>query len=331
MFESVVLKGFGGVRFCKSPIKLSKFTVLIGPNDSAKTTLLMALFMFPFPWALVFASAKLPILRLSKPDFIRDFLCRDFRALVYRYSGSGEVEVSLDGKLLRLEVSSVEGFGPLSSESVVFSASDEGVRRLGSFLGLDDVSALASYALFVPNSDGFRSALVKALVDCWEDVEKAGAHFRLVRDFVAEAVDDRFTEASVKRDRLVLRKELPSGEPYYVDLEHVGAGVKRFLTAALWLEAAKPRVVLWDDLEASAHPSLISCVIRWLVERDWQVIASTHSIDVLRELLYVGPDEAKVVALRKRGDDVLTHREYSLDELEKLFNSGQNARKLLAS
>ena len=109
----------------------------------------------------------------------------------------------------------------------------------------------------------------------------------------------------------------------------MGDGVERFLISSLWLETVKPQVVLWDDLEASAHPSLIREILTWLASHDWQVVFSTHSIDVLHELLMVEPHEAKILALRKLPDDTLTYREYTLENLEEMFESGQDIRKLV--
>jgi len=147
-----------------------------------------------------------------------------------------------------------------------------------------------------------------------------------VRNFVSKVVSDVFTEASVRFHDIVLRKEV-GGDVMYVRLEDLGDGVKRFLTAALWLEAIKPKVVLWDDLELAAHPALVGEVIEWLEKHEWQVVASTHSIDVLRELVERGID-ARIIVLRKSRDDVLSHKALSVDDLGRLFEVGQDVRKL---
>jgi len=328
MFESIELREFGGVRRCKQPIRLKRFTVLIGPNDSAKTTLLTALFLFPYPWPHhLLPLIDMPKITVTGSCFFRDFLRKDFRSLVYRYSGVGEVTCVYQGRELKLEVKDT-GMGTMSIKGKNGESTYVSSEKLSEILKVD-VGSLMKSCLFIPESDVFRERLEAKLVMHWETVEKSGAHTRLIRKFISNVVEDRFTEVSLRRNVLVLRKEFPDGDVAYIDMNDVGDGVKRFLTSALWLEAVKPDVVLWDDLESSAHPSLIKEVIRWLDGHDWQVIASTHSIDVLHELAVVEPKDAVVVSLRKLADDTLDYRSYTIEELRQLFETGQDVRKLL--
>lgn len=323
MFKSIDFKEFCGVRTCKKPVKLHRFTVLIGPNNSGKTTLLSGLFLFPYAWT----SLELPLLPYSKPLFLEKFLHRNIRSLVYRYSGNGQVSCVFQNKELRLEVYP-------NRIGDMWLKTDEGEKtiaqpRIDTLKRLFRDKKIMSYTILIPNSDFFREELEIALVDRWEDVEKTGAHIRLVRDLVSKVVEDKLTEVSLKRSELVVRKELPWDDVAHIELRHMGDGIKRFLTNALWLEAIKPKVVLWDDLEASAHPSLIKEVIEWLDSHNWQVVLSTHSIDVLHEIVLAEPKDSIVLALRKLPDDTLTYREYTLEELGRLFESGQDIRKLL--
>jgi predicted ATPase len=321
MFESVELKEFGGVRSCKKPIKLNRFTVLIGPNDSAKTTLLNALFLFPCPWA----GYNLPIIDIDKRTVLHDFLHRTDQSLVYRYSGRGQINCILEGKPLKLEVND-RGPSWYYAEEQKIEGSE--ILKISELLGIE-ADIIRSYTLFIPDSDTFRKKIADALRSNWDTVEKTGAHTRLVRELISKVVEDRFTEVSVKFNDLVLRKELPQNDVAYIRIDHVGDGVKRFLTGALWLETVKPKVVLWDDLESAAHPSLIKEIIEWLANHRWQTIISTHSIDVLRELMLAEPEGAIIIALRKLADDSLEYKEYTLEELGQMFESGQDVRKLL--
>ncbi|MHC1636397.1 MAG: hypothetical protein ACXQTS_07285 [Candidatus Methanospirareceae archaeon] len=87
--------------------------------------------------------------------------------------------------------------------------------------------------------------------------------------------------------------------------------------------------MLWDDFEISAHPSLIRILIEWLSEKDFQVIISTHSIDVLSELIDVRPKDAIVLQLFKTEDDVLHHTKLGLDNLEVMMEDTQHDPRLL--
>ena len=87
--------------------------------------------------------------------------------------------------------------------------------------------------------------------------------------------------------------------------------------------------MLWDDFEASAHPTLVKVLLNWLCKKDWQVVLSTHSIDVLNSLLDVKPKNAKVIQLKKTDEDILIHQDLSLDDLESLFEANQDPRILV--
>jgi hypothetical protein len=69
-------------------------------------------------------------------------------------------------------------------------------------------------------------------------------------------------------------------------------------------------------------------MLRWLTSGDWQVIATTHSIDVLNSFVELDPKDGRVIQLWKTQDDILHWKSLSIEELEKLFESGQDVRKL---
>lgn len=151
------------------------------------------------------------------------------------------------------------------------------------------------------------------------------------RDLIDPVVHDVFTEVLIERGRLKLRKEVSEDiGPLYIDTADLGDGVERLCLVVLALEYLKPRLVLWDDIEASAHPGLVETVLRWLSSRDWQVVITTHSLDVLLELINIWPRDCSVIVLRKRRDDVVEHRVLELEDLEKMLSSGIDLRKIVA-
>ncbi len=329
MFDSLYMEGFKGVRRSEEDLELSKFTLLIGANNSGKSSILEALWLLPYPYS----GREVPLLGYDKLNVLRWLRGvekgRLESSLVYRYVGVGHVKGIIDGNEMILEVSAKE-LKSLTTDGRELG----GVYDIVAFLkskepskvSEDEVSELLRYVALIPSNTYFLRELSKKLAEHWLEVEATGAHVKIVRNFVSKVVSDVFTEASVRFHDIVLRKEV-GGDVMYVRLEDLGDGVKRFLTAALWLEAIKPKVVLWDDLELAAHPALVGEVIEWLEKHEWQVVASTHSIDVLRELVERGID-ARIIVLRKSRDDVLSHKALSVDDLGRLFEVGQDVRKL---
>ena len=81
MFVSEMnIKEFRGIKKCNKPIKLSKFTVLIGKNNSGKSSILEALSLLPLPMG----TAK-PYYR-SAMNVLGE-LHHDISSMIYGYSG----------------------------------------------------------------------------------------------------------------------------------------------------------------------------------------------------------------------------------------------------
>jgi len=260
--------------------------VLIGPNNSGKTTIMTELFLLPYASQLL----RLPILKEDKFSFLSKYLGKLIRALIYRYYGKARVISSINGLELEYQIHEDGSFHLYSNGKEITSWNSfySWLSEVSDVFEIESIekadTELQGYVIFIPSSDLFRSTLEDQLVVNWEAIERTGAHVSLVRELSGNVISDRFTELLLKRSELVLRKELEK-DIAYIRLKDLGDGVKRFLTTALWIEAVKPKVVLWDDIESSAHPALTHFCIKWLANHDWQVIISTHSIDVLHEVL----------------------------------------------
>ena len=141
---------------------------------------------------------------------------------------------------------------------------------------------------------------------------------------------DRFTEVTIRRDRLCVRKEVDEEVgPLYIDVDSLGEGVRRILLIYLVVEYLRPKILLWDDLEVALHPSLLESTIKWMAASNRQVVVSTHSLDVLHTLIQVRPRDCRVIVLRKDSRDFVDYRVLMLDELEEFFESGVDVRKII--
>jgi len=66
------------------------------------------------------------------------------------------------------------------------------------------------------------------------------------------------------RDALCARKETPGTGPIYIKIEDLGDGVEKAVAIMLFANAYNPRIILWDDFETTAHPTLIRMLLNWL-------------------------------------------------------------------
>ena len=315
--ESVELKGFRGIRACEEPVGLSRFTVLIGRNNAGKTSVLEALALLSVD---TLSSTAQPA--KWRWDELLGHLHGRPLSLVYGYTGEATIKYGIRGREVLRKIRG----GSISSPRI--NGEEAGISGLTELL---ETETLGSFSVFLPNDTEFlrECELAMESESAWHEVEKSGASVSIVRDLVAKVVPDRFTEAIVRFEHIALRKELPDGRVLYVRAADLGDGVERVLIYGLWLETYRPKLVLWDDIEASAHPGLVEAVLEWLASRDWQVVLSTHSLDVLDRLVAVEPEGASVVVLRKGADDVLRPRVLGLDELREMLESHVDPRKVV--
>jgi len=326
MIEWISVENFRGISRTPKPLPLSKFTVLIGLNGSGKSALLEALYMLP-PMGL------LPLINHDRAAAIISAHLT-FSGIFYRYGdhamlsmgmGDSKIEIELLERPMTIFQPEPEFYRLYEGH---FARMKPGWQEVARMLDIDP-GKLPSYSILVTGGDDWRRKIAQGLAtpDSWNAIVRSGIHTRLVRDFVRSgALPEEFTEVLLAQDGLRLRSER-GNSAFYVRLEDAAAGLRSFLTAALWIGAVNPRLVLWDDFEANAHPSLIAQALRWLSSLDSQVVMATHSIDVLYELV-MGNYEFSVLRLRRSPDDELTAERLDADEVEKYFEGGMDPRKV---
>lgn len=336
MFVSKVdIQEFKGIKKCDKPLGLSDFVILIGRNNSGKSSVLEALSLLPLPYDFL-----LPYCDKTRVQLLSD-LHGGKSSMVYAYSGIASIkcriqpkkgmhgrnwEIELDGRgSANLYVSGLDRQTILTDPIRAMS----GVLRLKA--SKKEISRIVNTRVFfIPNDTSFLDRMFQTMGHETNRylVMKTGAHTRVARNIINECVDDKYTEILFAPE-LSARKELPDNNVLYIKIKDLGDGIEKVALLVLWLEALNPALVLWDDFEGSAHPTLVKLLLKWLCKKKWQVILSTHSIDVLSSLLDVKPKNAKVIQLRKTMGDVLVHQDLSLEELETLIEANQDPRILV--
>lgn len=321
MFISQVdIEEFRGIKKCQEPLRLSKFNVLLGRNNAGKSTVLGALSLLPLPWHAG------PIGSLSRKDFLGELIGGP-RSLVYAYSGKARVSYVINDSQWKIELEDTGAIG-FSIDNVT---SSDTVRQVASSLDVEpNAENIQRLVFFIPNSTEFIKTLIRNVREdrYWNFVVKQRAHLEAASQ-ISECVDDKYTEILIYKDALCARKELPKGGPFYIKLEDLGDGVEKVAAVMLFVNTFTPDVILWDDFEASAHPSLMRMLLSWLNSRQWQVVLSTHSIDVLDRLLELKLKDAQIIQLKKTSDDILLHKELTMEELEDIMKANQDPRLLV--
>lgn len=292
MIEQIDITEFRGIKECESPLELSDFTVLVGRNNSGKSAVLEALHLL--------RQGKDPLFRSSKPNLVKHLL-HSGKNLSYRYDG----------------------------EATLNYLAEEGSGRTMAGANVSDDERPAGFnntSILYPSGDQYTDRAYDTLQSNREKIEKDEAHVRVAK-FLNQCIGDEYTE--IYLETLEARKKPSDASPYWVDIKDLGHGLVQTIPIILSIEGFDPDLFLWDDMGTSLHPSLMNEVMEWLSERDLQIVAATHSIDVLSSLLDVKPEDASILQLSKTEDDVLHHSRLELDELELVMeNAGHDPRYL---
>lgn len=313
------IKEFRGIKECNKPLEFSKFNVLLGRNNSGKSAVLQALSLLPHP-----ISHQPMELRIGgRPErfaLIR-YLTGDDKSVIYRYAGTASLDFMINEKKYHITLDD------RGNRRGIADTSEVDPPRACQYLGLK-AEENQNWAVFVPNESNFLREIEVRLSSEWAMIEKSESNIRVVREVINPVIDENFTEVLRSDHELWVRKEV-RGKPFRVNVRDLGDGVEKTLNILLFLEVCAPKLVLWDDFEISAHPSLVKRLLWWLDKKGWQVVLATHSIDVLYELAEIKPKDAVIIQLKKTEDDTLTYNTLTLDQLEDSLSAGHDPRLLV--
>ncbi|AEF96277.1 AAA family ATPase [Methanotorris igneus] len=319
------IKEFKGINKLKKPLGLGKFNILIGKNNSGKTTILESLFLFPSPGRVY----KLTPHNKTILNFISGGRS-GIKSLVYKYEGKGNIElnVNLNKKSHRWKIT-------IFSEGnfEVFKDGKKCVGIYGDYLeflkdnqkpihggNIEKISLDSLETVYFPYDTTFIRTLDNFLSHNEKRIIKENIHIK-VANTISEVLDEKFTEIVLKKDGWYLRREDAS----YIHVDDMGDGVKKVVRTMLILELLKPKLILWDDFDTAMHPSMVKNLLNYLIKKDWQVVISTHSIDVLYYILDMDED-IRVITLRKTQSDILEHNTFSIEDIEDIIDANLDPR-----
>ncbi|PKP58133.1 MAG: hypothetical protein CVT89_03345 [Candidatus Altiarchaeales archaeon HGW-Altiarchaeales-2] len=307
MIEKINITEFRGIRKCEKDIELSKFTVLAGRNNSGKTAVLEAIYL---------SGGNQNVITYGNTAYPIAYFHSGQSSLIYGYSGTAKIDYVVNNKKIAQKIDE-RGIPQMYVENNLTSLGD-----VSKITGTDTTNIM-----FIPNNSEYIKILItKIKNEKYERIMKSGAHVRVI-EFINKCVNDKFTDIYLPDFKL--RKEL-SDNVLYIPIEDLGSGLVKIIPVLLWIETFSPKILLWDDFEISAHPSLIKILIEYLSKKDIQIFISTHSIDVLSEIINVKPNDTSILLLSKTSDDVLKYVKLDLKELETMMEDVNHDPRLMS-
>ncbi|MBA7656396.1 hypothetical protein ES703_64320 [subsurface metagenome] len=312
--NSLNIKEFRGIKYCKGRIKFSNFTVIIGRNNSGKSTILEALSLLPHP------EIRNEIDNERKSSFLRRLHPGSFARLLYLYAGTSILDYELKNIFLTINIDQFSFYTYL--EGGIKVNPEEIASQLGT-----ETKYLPGLVIFIPDTADILNKLEGRLEVHKEILTKKGVHINLAK-ILNEFVNDTYSEI-VFLNPISLRKVYANDNTAYLRLGELGSGAEKVIKIMAFLEAFSPKLVIIDDFEARLHPSLVKLFLKWLKEKDWQTIISTHSIDVLYHLVDINPPDTTILQLNKSNEDILGHQILTLEQIEDILDANNDPRLLV--
>lgn len=319
MIESINITEFRGIKACDKSFNFSKINVFIGKNNSCKSALLEAIYLLPFPKIGSFYGSD----KLQHVQYIHNIRNGNNKnSLIYGYSGSAKINANINSKQFSIQL-----YDRGSIETLFDGKKDIALSDITGLLNNSE-QELFTFSFLILNEKDTNRKYCEYMQYKKNEIIKKGANTSVIT-LLNKYVDDNFTEIFWNEGELSVRKVKDNEFPIYIRLDDMGEGIKYAIVLMIIIEAFKPKIVLWDDFGSTIHPSFMSAMLKWLIEKDCQIFISTHSIDVLNEITSLENNKnTKLFTLRKE-NDIIYHNELTVDDLENLLNANTDPRRLV--
>jgi len=317
------LRNFKGV--VEGEAELDKLTILVGPNNSGKTTILEALFLAPNPLRQVPYVPTTAVQLLL--EYHKTLSETGYTFLLNKYIANNMV-IKVDD--LELLFTKINGSGIAVKVTYLSQSGETGILDLG-YLRPDGNVEVRSNVQIADNTLLLSTKLAKFaheyLQSRWIEILNTRAPALISRE-VSRFVSEEYVNVTAEpftAGSMTFYVMLADGTR--IRLSDLGAGVHLYVVNRLLYEHYRPDVVLWDDLETHFNPRLLTHVAEWfadLVEEGKQVIVSTHSLEVVETLTAFVEDAA--VLLTSLRDGKLKVRKLGPKELEEWAKAGIDPR-----
>jgi energy-coupling factor transporter ATP-binding protein EcfA2 len=317
------LENFKGV--VEGEAELDKLTILVGPNNSGKTTILEALFLAPNPLRQIPYVPTTAVQLLL--EYHKTLSETGYTFLLNKYIANNMV-IKVDD--LELLFTKINGSGIAVKVTYLSQSGETGILDLG-YLRPDGNVEVRSNVQIADNTLLLSTKLAKFaheyLQRRWIEILNTRAPALISRE-VSRFVSEEYVNVTAEpftAGSMTFYVMLADGTR--IRLSDLGAGVHLYVVNRLLYEHYRPDVVLWDDLETHFNPRLLTHVVEWfadLVEEGKQVIVSTHSLEVVETLTAFVEDAA--VLLTSLRDGKLKVRKLGPKELEEWAKAGIDPR-----
>jgi len=346
MVKKLKLINFRGVK--EGELELGDLTILVGSNNSAKTTILEALFLAPNPLRFVpyilpsDPSGKTSTAALIVHEMHKTLNGDGYAFLLYKYIAEKAI-IQWDDIELKLikhgdNILLVDNKNIFHNYNTVY-ISGKDLRFFG-LLGLSSKSSWTNERnreiLLMPESLLISSELIKFaqwyIYSNWAYIANCGIPIEVAED-ISHFVNEDYINITIEpflAGKLAIFGLLKDGSR--IRLGDLGAGTQVYIISRILYELKKPQILLWDDVESHMNPRMLIRIAEWfseLVENGVQVVVTTHSLEAVRILAEFNRNATIYITSLENG--VLKTKKLTIDDVENLLSAGIDIRMIGAT
>ena len=340
MIKSLKLKNFRGIR--EGTVELSPITILLGSNNSGKTTILEALFLAPNPFRKVPYPLHGPYEQkaLGTVLFLHETLNSKSPISLFHNYVSDTIELSCnnDKKGYVLQFIKDESQVYVATNEPVKGAQTDSIRgRPVTWFGRINLSPyeygpIYSYKRFIDNTLLISPNLMKIafhyLKNNWAPIANTGISLKVAKE-ISSLTHERYINITIEpfvNNELSINVLLEDGRR--IRMGDLGEGAQMYIIAKILFAFSESNVLLWDDIESHFNPRILLKVSEWfanLIEKNKQIVISTHSLEATK--LIAGLNEEKVsILLTSLDKNKLKTKKLSLSDIDDLLMAGIDVR-----
>ncbi|RLI86803.1 MAG: hypothetical protein DRO98_04895 [Archaeoglobales archaeon] len=161
----------------------------------------------------------------------------------------------------------------------------------------------------------------------WAYIANCGIPVEVAKD-VSHLVNEEYTNITIEpflAGKLAIFGLQKDGSR--IRLGDLGAGTQVYIISRILYELKKPRILLWDDVEAHMNPRMLIRIAEWfseLVENGVQVVVTTHSLEAVRILAEFNRNATIYVTTLENG--ILKAKKMTIEDVENLISAGIDIR-----
>jgi len=333
MIRKLKLENFKGIK--NGEIRLAPLTILLGANNSGKTTILEALFLAPNPFREVPYGVHRTAVEIV--HFMHKTLDSEgFAFLFNKYATKdAKIECRIDGDEYLLQFIRDDSYIYVSTNKEIGSEVNirgRAIRCIGE-LRVETSSLTYGYGeALIGDTLLLSPSLIKLgyeyLKGNWASIVNLGICKKIAEEASAFS-NEKYADLTIEPffgEKLSIYAYVKDG--FRIRLGDLGEGIQSYVIARVLYEIVEPEVLLWDDVEAHFNPKMLLRVSQWLsdiVDSGRQVILATHSLEAARIVAGMAEEEAKIY-LTSLNDGIFKAKELTLEEVEELLKAGIDVR-----